>query len=643
MHVLGLHFGHDSSLALIKDGELLSCIELERTKRKRHAIGIRAADINELLERHSLAPSDIDFCAITSTQGIEYLVPDKGELNLSLVDDESETEQHFRLNKICETRSSHPYIKALDSELYKAAKHKDCLGSIEAFINPDPWKEHFGLKDLSRYLLNDPGAKEVRKGMSKSVEVTLFGNRIPGRLYSHHYAHAAYAYYSSPFDNCVIVTQDGSLPRDGYWCGMIYRGCGNIVYPLAPHYCSIGKLYENVGAFLGLERQSGPGKLMGLAPYGTPVFFNEKYICNLTEAYTINQDYDERVLDFTSIDDPLSGKWLSHCLLTAESLDYKIDIGNSDEILSQFSKDLAASTQKLLEETICSLVSSATDLANSVDKASSANLCFSGGTALNCPANQEVYKRRLSNKLFIPPAVHDGGLSIGAAFSLYYDHLGNERSHQAIVEDAGLALKGYPIEDQELRLSLETYKHMIRVEKSDDWHMVAAEAIDSNQIIALVFGRSEIGPRALGHRSIIANATIVDNWKSVNLIKKREHWRPFAPAVLKEDLYLYFKNIPDNSPYMLMTADVIDSRLPAVTHVDGSARVQTVDESSRELHLLLKSYKELSGISVVMNTSYNGPGEPIIQRAHEALEFFVNSEIDILFMEGYIIKRKGLS
>jgi len=169
---------------------------------------------------------------------------------------------------------------------------------------------------------------------------------------------------------------------------------------------------------------------------------------------------------------------------------------------------------------------------------------------------------------------------------------------------------------------------------------LSAKSLNANKIISLLEGRSEIGPRALGHRSLLINPSYPENWERMNELKQREKWRPFAPAVLQEDLDLYFNGLPNESPFMLFTAQVKSNNLPAITHVDGSARVQTVTAEAGGLFLILKKLKEISGCSVVLNTSFNGPKEPIVEKPEEAINFLLTTKLDVLYLNGKKITRK---
>ena len=270
------------------------------------------------------------------------------------------------------------------------------------------------------------------------------------------------------------------------------------------------------------------------------------------------------------------------------------------------------------------------------------SLCYAGGTALNCPANSLLLKESSFSNIYIPPNCDDSGLSLGAAQYAYHHLLNNPRLK--ITENSYLSLPYLGLKnsknDLNINKAIKKYENQINIKENIDCEQSAAQDLHENKIIAWFEGRSEIGPRALGHRSLLINPTYPENWQRMNDLKRREKWRPFAPAVLKEDFDFYFSGMPNESPFMLFTAQVKSNNLPAITHVDGSARVQTVTAETGGLFLILKHFKNLSGCSVVLNTSFNGPKEPIVEKPAEAINFLVTTKLDALYLNGKKITRK---
>ena len=229
---------------------------------------------------------------------------------------------------------------------------------------------------------------------------------------------------------------------------------------------------------------------------------------------------------------------------------------------------------------------------------------------------------------------------MGVSQYAYHHLLNNPRLKITQKSYLSIPYLGLKNTKHDLNKAIKKYKNQINIEENIDCEHSAAIDLHENKIIAWFEGRSEIGPRALGHRSLLINPTYPENWARMNELKQREKWRPFAPAVLKEDVNFYFKGLPNESPFMLFTAQVLNDNLPAITHVDGSARVQTVTEETGGLFLILKKLKEISGCSVVLNTSFNGPKEPIVEKPAEAINFLVTTKLDVLYLNGKKITRK---
>jgi carbamoyltransferase len=367
------------------------------------------------------------------------------------------------------------------------------------------------------------------------------------------------------------------------------------------------------------------GKLMGLAPYGKPRFFHSDFVGNV---FDIKRLFENRPLD----------AWMSHCLSLAREKGYSQDIGNPHNILNRSSVDIASSTQRLFEETYLR-AAQALDLILARSGRAVPRLCISGGCALNCPSNGRLLKDGAFDEMFIEPNCDDGGLSTGAALYLYHNLLDHPISSVTVGANAS-PYQGPQIVAQDLQRTLAEAAKEFVVERPQDVAQAAASDLAANKVLAWFEGRSEVGPRALCHRSILANPSYAENWQRVNAIKGREGWRPFAPAVLEEDQDLWFRGAPSPSPYMLFTAVVKTDDIPAVTHVDGTSRIQTVKADTGVAYRLLKDLKKRLGVAVVLNTSLNGPGEPIIETPRQAVDFFRKAEVDVLYLEGRRISRR---
>jgi carbamoyltransferase len=443
-------------------------------------------------------------------------------------------------------------------------------------------------------------------------------------LIAHHVAHAASCFYQSGFDQAAILTHDGYPNGLGYLSGMFFWGDGHRIRPLTPHHLAIGGLYEEVGIRLGMGDVGPSGKLMGLAGYGQPRFFDRHFVGN-------QLDWNQGRVD--------ANTWMDHCLGMARTMGYDLKpLGDPAQALAPINTDIAASTQKLFEETYLL----ATDaLAKIVARMGlrTDNLCLSGGCALNCPSNSRIYREGRFRSMFVEPGCEDSGLAIGAAYWLYHNVL-DQPLPPRVPDTHASPYLGVEVSGDAITTALQTSASAIEFTACEDSAKAAAEDLAADRIIGWFEGPSEIGPRALGHRSILADPRQAANWGRVNAIKGREAWRPFAPAVLASEAQQWFLGLPASSPYMLFTGLVRSHELPAITHCDGSARVQTVDSSCGEFFRVLESFFAQTGVPVVLNTSLNGRGEPIVETPQDALRFLIQSALDALYIGGMRVIRR---
>ena len=437
-------------------------------------------------------------------------------------------------------------------------------------------------------------------------------------MIEHHLSHAASSYLVSPYDDAAIVTVDGV----GEWAtSTICHGVGSDIKILKeihfPH--SLGLLYSAYTYYLGFKVNSAEYKVMGLAPYGEP-----KYVDKVMETISYNDDGSFK----------MNMKYFSY--------DYGLQMTNKnmeelfgqkkrepESKLDQFHKDVAMSVQVVTEEIVLRMVRHAHELTGSK------NLCMAGGVALNCVANGRVVKETPYKDVFIQPAAGDAGGAVGVATYLYHTVLGNERKWEW--EHAYL---GPEYSTDEIRKFLD--ENGIVYKEFDENGMLDAtvQALVDQKTIGWFQGRMEFGPRALGARSIIADARNPENKSVVNLkIKFRESFRPFAPSVLEEKCNEWFElDIP--SPYMLLVADVREGKrtIPAVTHVDQSARIQTVNEKeNKRYYQLLKRFDEKTGCPLIINTSFNVRGEPIVCKPDEAYTCFMRTNMDVLVLDKFVM------
>lgn len=641
MIVLGLHFGHDASISVIRDGEVLICLERERLTKVKHAIAITANDIELCLADVGLSINDVEYCGLTSTQLVEYVLIEPDKLSISLdihplhsfpctmtdrlnISQDKMRSMSSGLLRNNFASENHHYKNFFESGFNFKVPCSNFFGGFEHFIQSPVWESRLSLKEIASTSYKPfIDSDDVSYGFHYPATLSIMGNKIPSYIFSHHFAHAAYAFYESPYEEAAILTHDGGGAGGQYGCGLFAYGKGNRLYPLTPHHLAVGELYDYSAMRVGFDVSGGAGKLMGLAAYGKPKFFSSDFVGNW---YDINQKS--------------ANDWIAHCEKKARESNYDTKtLGDVNQILEKINVDFAASSQKIVEESMLQGVFSLKEAVfNSVGHVP--NLCLSGGLALNCPSNTRISNEGPFNSVSVLPSVIDSGLSIGSALAIYYNLANNQRV--ARVSRPLLGYLGLHSSNQGklIESALNSYKESVNFQTVENGAQDAALSLNNNLVIAWFYGRSENGPRALGHRSILANPKIFGNWERVNGIKKREAWRPFAPAVLAEEAKNYFDNLDLPSYFMLFNAQVRSRDIPAVTHVDGSARVQSVTRDCGPFYDLIKEFGNLSGVPVLLNTSFNGPGQPVIESPSEAIEFLLDTDLDFLYFENIKVWKK---
>lgn len=600
--VLGISaFYHDSAAAIIVKGEIIAAAQEERFTRKKHDPGFPFNAAKYVIEESGINPNDLD----------------------------------------CVVFYDKPYIKF---ERLLETYHAFAPKGILSFINAIPvWiKEKLFMKDMLRKQL-----KAI--GLSFSVPI-LFPE--------HHLSHAASAFYPSPFDEAAILTVDGV----GEWATTtIGIGKGKDITILKelhfPH--SIGLLYSAFTYYCGFRVNSGEYKLMGLAPYGITNSENvERYkkliydeLIDLREdgSLLLNMEYFNFATGLTMCND---AKWKKL---------FEIPRRGEESEITQSYMDLALAIQQVTDKIVLQLAKTAKELTKCD------NLVLAGGVALNCVSNGKIYENKLFKNIWIQPAAGDAGGSIGAAYAAWHLYLNEER-----VINKNDSMKGAYLGPSYSDVDIEKLisKFDLPYNYYNNFNELAAYAaglIDKGKVIGWFQGRMEFGPRALGNRSIIGDARNPEMQKKMNLkIKYRESFRPFAPAILEEDIAEYCE-YNASSPYMLLVMPIAAKRcralpygynnenmynrlyfersdVPAITHIDYSARVQTVSKSTNErFWVLIDEFKKLTGYGIVINTSYNVRGEPIICSPSDALRCFMNTEIDYLVLNNYIFNKESVA
>lgn len=640
MNILGLHFGHDAGACVVVNGAVKTCILRERVSRIKHAISLDMRTIELALQGAQISLSQIDCVAITSTQYVDVIIDDPSRFSLeykaisknvpgSTLDKSlSEAGQNidtliarcfletFYDESFRETMKYKSYRHYFPEHLRKKRDEIASFGIITEFVYPDMWKKQNTLADLMNLSADDLCLDEnLRFGFHYPATVTIDGTVLPACIVAHHAAHAASSFYNSPFHEAAIFTNDGYGVGDKDLSGLFFWGEGSKIYPIVPHHLVIGHLYEMVGSHLGLGDFGAPGKLMGLAPYGRPKHYAPKFLGNYW-------DWEKRKVGVFD--------WWAHLVESGLRCGDDISsIGRKNSVTEQFQRDVAASTQKLFEETCLAAVKALARIIGLMGR-NTKHLCMSGGSALNCPANERIATESIFDKVFVEPGCDDSGLACGAAFYVYYNLYGHSRG-----VDPNLPCTPYLgscYTNDEVAEALAEFANKLTWRDCDCPGSEAAKDLARNLVVAWFQGRSEIGPRALGARSLLADPRDIANWRRVNRIKSREEWRPFAPSVLEEEAHNYFVAQQLPSPYMLFNATVKGDKIPAVTHVDRSSRIQTVNQSNGAYYRLLRKFYDLTGVPVILNTSLNGPSEPIVESPHDAISLFLSQPIEVLYI-----------
>ena len=508
---------------------------------------------------------------------------------------------------------------------------------------------------LETYLANAPrGFQSFRMAIPLWIKEKLFqkpklekalrafsrSGKVDGKLLfaEHHQSHAASAFFPSPFEEAVVLTMDGV----GEWATTsVSIGRGNTLEPVReihwPH--SIGLLYSAFTYYTGFKVNSGEYKVMGLAPYGSPIYADLilENIVDLKEdgSFWLDQSYFNYATGLTMT----SRKF--HDLFGGPPRD-------PETPLTQRHMDLAASVQKVTEEIMLRITR------NLATTYQIENLCLAGGVALNCVANGKVLRDGSFKRIWIQPAAGDAGGAVGAALAAYHQHLGRARQTNGALDGMQGSYLGPEFSQAEIEKRLAAAGAKFTVIDEPELFERTCDALEAGHAVGWFQGRMEFGPRALGARSILGDPRNPEMQKTLNLkVKYRESFRPFAPSVLREDVADYFE-LDADSPYMLLVADVKRNRrrpmtaeqerlfgidklnvarsdIPAVTHVDYSARIQTVHaETNPRYHALLSTFKRRTGCAVLVNTSFNVRGEPIVCTPEDAFRCFMGTEMETL-------------
>ena len=593
MRIIGVSaFYHDSAAALLEDGRIVAAAQEERFTRKKHDAGFPAKAIDYCLAEAGVGLSEVDFVAFYDKPFLKF-------------------ERLLETYMAFAPRGFTSFKMAIPVWLKEKLFQKDLLRKQFAKFDPDfDWQNKL-----------------------------LFAE--------HHQSHAASAFYPSPFENAAVLTMDGV----GEWATTsVAMGSRNRLEMTKeihfPH--SLGLLYSAFTYYTGFRVNSGEYKVMGLAPYGEPKF-KDTILDNLMDlkadgSFRLDQGYFD---------------YCTGLRMTSDRFDrlFGGPARTPEEPLTQKHMDLAASVQAVTEEVVLRLTRAL------ADETGARNLCLAGGVALNCVANGKVLRDGAFERVWVQPAAGDAGGALGAALAAHHLYKGQPRAVTGSSDAMRGAYLGPAFGDEEIAERLSAAG--AEFETLDDAGIIHAtvDALSNGKAVGWFQGRMEFGPRALGARSILGDPRSPTMQKTLNLkVKYRESFRPFAPSVLRDDVAQWFEMDAD-SPYMLMVADVaaprrrettaeeaglfgIDklnvprSEIPAVTHVDYSARIQTVHaETNPRYHALLTGFKERTGCPVLVNTSFNVRGEPIVCTPDDAFHCFMGTEMEVLVVGNCLLHK----
>ncbi len=595
MIILGIScFYHDSAAVLINDGEIISAVQEERFTRIKHDNNFPFMSIRYILKENDLNINEIDHIVF-------YEKP------------------FLKFERLLET-----YVA------FAPFGFKSFSKAMPLWIKDKLFQKNKIIKYLN----------------SLSKENTNWDAKI--KFTEHHFSHASSAFFASPFEKAIILTMDGV----GEWATTsIAIGEKNKIYIKKeihfPH--SLGLLYSAFTYYAGFKVNSGEYKIMGLAPYGEPVYYNQikKYLIDIKDdgSFRLNMNYFNYCTGLTMTNNKF------HNLFNGEPR-------KPESRITQKEMDLAASIQKITEEIIIKIAK------NIFKEYKIENICLAGGVALNCVANGKLLKEKIFKNIWIQPASGDAGGALGAALGTYYHFLNNNRN----IENGKDMMKGSYLgpkyNDYEIGQDLNELGAKFIKSNENELINKTVNFLLNGKAVGWMNGRMEFGPRALGGRSILADPRSKTMQKNLNLkVKFRESFRPFAPSIVREELSNWF-DLNIDSPYMLLVANIKNdkkiimseeennlfginklnisrSKVPAITHIDYSARIQTVHkETNPKYYNLLKSFYEKTDCPILINTSFNVRGEPIICNPKDAFKCFMGNDLDVLIIENFILEKE---
>ncbi len=576
--ILGIScFYHDSSISVIENGKIIFALQEERFSRKKHDKRFPAHCIKYLKEKTN-------------------------------------------------------YINKIDKVVFYEKPILKLSRLIKTYLFNIPLGLNFFLDSNLSSNQNKIFAKMQIKHLLAKSGIQIKSNNII--FIEHHLSHAASAYFATSLTDSLVITLDGVGEESTLNLYHAYKNQISLIKKIDfPN--SLGLLYSAFTYYLGFKVNSGEYKIMGLAPYGKPIYLNliKKNLLKISEdgSFNLNIEY----FGYLNSDKIISKKFST--LFNRERRDPQKDQ------VEQFHMDVACSIQKLLEEILILIVKHAYSLKLSK------NICLAGGVALNCVANSKIRELNIFDNIWVQPAAGDAGGSLGAA--LFYNYSVVNKTSERSQEIMQSSYLGNDYEDKEIKKSLDNLESSYKVYDEKDLLNLVAKEISEKKIVGWFQGRMEFGPRALGNRSILADPRYADMQKYLNLkIKFREGFRPFAPSILFEELENWFE-FKGESKYMLFTANLKKKHryqnkdthcsIPSAVHLDFSARIQTVTEKDNyKYYNLIKKFYTITDVPILINTSFNIRGEPLVCTPEDAYKCFMGTDMDILVINNFILNKK---
>ena len=629
MKILSINFGHDASLSLFEDEEILDFLEIERVSRLKHHFGINSTYIEKFLTQNKISFADISCVSVTGTQNWPLCHTSDIDIDFKLINEHFDIFDNEKIKLIQQNNNFIETPNEITGIFVDHLKHQ-FIDKRTQTLNRSKWENPYidGInvfeEDVSRVFNSVNQSKRyICSDFYFPITFSLNGIIKPGFYINHHAAHAFHAAKYAQ-NSSLIVTHDGGLSTVPFNSGGIYYYKKEFgLLPINSHNFAFGSIYDKISSFFSLT----PGKLMGLASFGNASTYLQKLENIAFEIFnspvnTRNDNIDKLVKTILDISKQTKS------IRNHEMEKFNFNFSDTD-----FAIQAAANTQALVQSLFCKQVTRVASIIQNLQPKTKI-LMLTGGFTLNCPTNSQLSSMLTTFNIKPLPACGDTGLSIGGAVALNY------LNKNKAVHDKNLNFNDAAFPISKLEKKLKNKNLQLFSFNKENLTMKVAEYLANNKIICINRGRSEVGPRALGNRSIISLATSSETRDLINFAKGRENWRPLAPICCDIDFNDYFEGEVNNSRFMLFTNKVKTNLTNAIKHVDNTARVQCLFDKNDWLYQSLQILKTKGFIPVIINTSFNCAGEPIVESFEQSYDSFKKMNFDYLIFDNYIIENK---